>query len=366
MNLKKIINSLQKKGAVHLRGDNTSGDIDFYLPRKHAKAVHRYLIDNQWILFFKDGFSTRYAYIDSKMNISILDFTLNLNYMFQDFPGIYFKPEFIKKYIENPSAYETQLKTIRYLFKLPLHSKHLAFLKKNINELLPHNFYLSNVSAYPFRKDIKLSDLEQAHNHPLYFFTLLKPSVSIKAIFKKLQNRFAQIFSSKSVCILGIDGAGKSTIIEYMCLLINSKPVYMGSSDDSFILSNFHSFFRRFFFGKFIVMVLVYLENWLRFLKVILYRLQGKNVFIDRHPAFRINNNKLLQSMNKLAYRWLFYVPKRTVLLYESPEVIRQRKPEASKEDIIRFQSNIGDTDLKIKNSDINRTIQLILERYFL
>ena len=122
---------------------------------------------------------------------------------------------------------------------------------------------------------------------------------------------------------------------------------------------------------KIIKIILLYIEEWVKTIKVIFYKIIGYNVLVDRHPTFQYFAQKgVAYYVNKLMYDFLFFTPKRVIVLYEASDIIAKRKEELTENEITEYYDLLR-RELKtsealwVKNGNINETISTIMDKYF-
>lgn len=364
-----IAKKIEKLGGTILRGDESfSTDLDVYVPKRSLCKVHDYLLSDRFVLTYESSGSRHYKKIMDDV-LYFVDVNMDLNYFFHFFTSK-LKQTYIEEYLNNVEQNAVSMRTLRYLFLFRVGKKYSDFFKKNKDEIIRNNFYLSYVENSPFKKELEYRDLD--------FFLKRKPKVLIKYLgclgFCKLYYR---IFKQKVVSyrvgeivsVLGTDGVGKTTVISMLCKNYGFKSIYLGAGDyktknmSRTIKGKYNNFFIKLFLA-----LLFYIENWKRMLIAYRYKYQGKTVLLDRHPYYDgLGAYKKMQygGMHRFLYKNFFPKGNKAIILYASPEVILKRKAERTKEEIVNFYADLmknlkGKNVFQVENKSINETMYKI------
>ena len=249
------------------------------------------------------------------------------------------------------------INTLRYMLLLRgFDKKYYQFFIENRKIIEKNNYFLDYLNKSPFKKDINFDGfLKVISRNPVYMFKYLK--------FKYLLNYYkVKLFRKRKffVAVLGIDGSGKSTIINHL-KQVGFKSVYLG--DRSIKFSNFYK--NRYF--KPISFLFQYFEKLFLTIKAKLYSYKY-SIVTDRY-FYWDKKDSLKDKVYSFLYNKLFVKPDITFVLYNSPDIILKRKREVSKEEIEKFNKNIDNLPfkkiVKIKNDDIDTTLNLILKKLY-
>lgn len=143
------------------------------------------------------------------------------------------------------------------------------------------------------------------------------------------------------IALIGVDGAGKTTILTELNKIKNTKTLYMG--------------FRNFKFqgivdllgkvGKVGIIfqhIFVYFENLARIYKANKLERDGYIVLFDRYPAIDYQvASKSSQLIYKILYKYFFPLPDRIILIKGEKNEIYKRKPELTLDEIEELQSKL-------------------------
>jgi len=364
--INEIIETIKKLGGVHLGGDERSDDIDFFIKQSSAKNVHHYLISLDFFIVKESSDTVKYAFVDS-FQTTIFDFTLNLNYFVDKyFYGLAFKQSFVEVFLTDPSSHINAFRCLKYLFKLNAKEKYTHFFISNITELTHHNFYLDNLSKSPFKKLPTPSSISPFLERKLWtFIKTLKFHYILNYLVKRLEIAIRKCGKGKAIIILGTDGVGKTTVVNCLASLLNGKHIYMGSNEFRWPKLS-KEWEPTTFIGKLLKLVVIYLENVIKTIRLYTYRLKGYHVIIDRHPRYNYFYQKRLSYFfNAVAYHLFLPAPSNVVILYEEASTIVQRKQERTVEEIDEYYDMCKQKIPKaiwIKNTTLNKTVASLVE----
>jgi hypothetical protein len=368
-NINKLISKLELMGSIYLRGNLDDNDIDFFLPKYCTQIVECFLKKASFICVEKNKYKLKYAFFDLNKTI-ILDFDLNYDCITNKyFYGSFLKQSFINEYLQCPTTYNVEFSSLKYLLGLKKETKYIDFFRANKIEVYENNFYLHYLSHNPFRKIPTINELPSFLNKNLFsLMSHLKIKYFIFYLIKRIRIAIAAFNKGKIFIIIGIDGVGKTTVVKTLSNLNKSKNIYMGSNEYLFpALSD--KWRPSTFLGKIIKLLTIYLENWLKTFCILWWSFKGNNVYVDRHPSLQyFLQQKNSYFIHKILYKYLFYTPRKIIVLHESPEVIISRKQAHSLETIINFYNVIHKkvpNATWIKNSNFNTTIHTILNMVY-
>ncbi|WP_456457106.1 hypothetical protein [Nitratifractor sp.] len=350
-----LTEEIEKFGAKLVReGD----DLDFLLLKKRKKEdLKDFLISIGFILFYEDPFKLNFKKYEKTKLIDVdIDLDIDTLFVRQFFYDIYTSDELKQKYFENPQKYKKCVNTIRYILLLRgFNKKYLDFFIKNREFIEKNDYCLEHLNKSPFRRTFKDFD------------TFLKVMQRKKEIFLYVKSKYLiQYFKvkffkkrGKVIAFIGIDGSGKSTIIDILRRDFGYKAFYLG--DRSVKFSNLY----KMKFLKPFSIFIQYFEKLLRVAYIKLSTLRGKHIVTDRY-YFEMRKDSLKSKIYDILYNKLFIKPDVVVVLYNSPETILQRKKEASRQEIEAFNNNIDILPftkvVKIKNDNLDVTLTKILK----
>ncbi len=346
-------------------------DIDILIDRRQFKdsvpQLVRNYFDGYTIVFIKELNSIFIRLIDIKNDISI-----GLHFYFRPITNV---DLFLTKQLLKNKIIRTYYYAIPERVSTLLEFYHRVFEKKG---QFKKDYYFSfsikdieGIINYPkwiHRKVFAINNMEP-HDRIQKISTLkwFLPSIT----FWKFVNKRNKWNKGKRVAFIGVDGAGKTTVIERLKQIFpNSMYVYMGSSQ--YYFDKIYKRFKGGFFTNSLKFFMVYFENWIKWFICIKGKINGRIVLIDRYPSFQ---NVRATGMKKLKYiifyDWLFPKPKKLIYLYNDPHIIYERKQEHTIENLeniqilydekARNQTNV----LRIKNVDINATIESIIRTMY-
>jgi len=172
------------------------------------------------------------------------------------------------------------------------------------------------------------------------------------------------------IALIGVDGAGKTTILNELQKDDNIKTIYMGFRE--FKLQRFITILSK--FGKLGIIIqhfIVYIENLIRFIKAKILEKQGYKVLFDRYPL--IDYQVASQGsyfFYKLFYKNFFPKPDKIILIIGKVDEIYQRKPELSKDEILEIQTKLqklNDIDIVVENNSgyLFKTVEIIKKEIY-
>ena len=134
---------------------------------------------------------------------------------------------------------------------------------------------------------------------------------------------------SRTMAIVGPDGAGKSTVIAGLATYDGIRPVYLGMRDFRFG-ALIRALQRIRYVGIPLVHLVCYLEYIGRIGHALVLRLRGFDIVFDRHPRFdyEVSPSWFDRLLGRTLYRFLFPAPHAMFLLTAPDAVILARKNE--------------------------------------
>lgn len=144
--------------------------------------------------------------------------------------------------------------------------------------------------------------------------------------------------ANKSICILGVDGSGKSTTTESLKTLLGNMATikYMGFKDyeTTYIKKHFENKKGTFFY-KVKSIIYPWIEMWKRYFSV---RFKKELIIYDRFPwEAAVNNTGIMKCIYYLQYNLFFPKPKRVYYLYCSEETSLKRKNDIADEEVFKL-----------------------------
>jgi thymidylate kinase len=357
-----LIKDLNSLGCNLLRDDS---DMDFGLiDKSKEEKVYSYLINDGFICTSRDSKKMNFKkFIDSKL--VDVDVEINTRYLKQYFYDIEIKEEFEKEYFINPEKNQVAMKTIRYMMLLRgKQTKYKNFFLQNQKTIEKNSFFLDKLTQNPFKRDIdfdtfmkivqvnKIEVIKNIRFKYILYFIFLK-------IKYKLIKRKGQI-----IAIDGVDGAGKTTIIDILTKELDKPSIYMGERGfryEKFYKSKKHILLKPIsFFGQ-------YLEKIYRAIKARSLANRYGFVICDRYHQDTDTKIKWLKYINKIFF--LFYPkPDKYIVFWNNPDIILSRKHEVTREYIENINKNkeaIYKGAIFIKNDNIDDTLNLVLKEIY-
>ncbi len=173
------------------------------------------------------------------------------------------------------------------------------------------------------------------------FFNRMAKALFWRRLIASVRYRWRVLGTGVSMAFIGPDGSGKSFIIDKLRGMGPTATVYMG--DWFFVFQRLYtcllkipSPWNRFLYGVY------FIENIVRYGKVLLLRFMGRMVLIDRFPGTNRNviHKGLLQRINRAVFS-VFPKPDLLVLLEAPPSVVYKRKQELSIQEIDQIQKEL-------------------------
>ena len=360
---------------IPLTNIEKSMDVDIYIPLKYRSKVSKVFIDSAW---YKPKINTsRYPH---EQYIYLSDICLHkVDIVF----GLYYGNLLYKLDDEN------FLQNIRGINGLNIPTSiaalitmilHIIFDKNYLsdkNKLIFSNMYEdylqdSNKSIFCKYDDVFLEIAEAIYTQSIdecnkninkYRKIILSEKIlefSLSRyiyyrIFTKIKNIFKNIIrrmSNNTICIVGVDGAGKSTLVNELGELLqqHTKIQYMGFKDYelSFVREHFINK-RNNVFSKIKSYIYIYIEMWYRYLK---NRFSHSTVLYDRYvDEAYINSKGIKKFLYTIMYKFLFPRPRKIFYLYCSTDTSFKRKDDIlDKKAFIEMKNKFDKRFLNDKN----------------
>ena len=365
-NKEKLIKELNSMGCNLLRDDS---DIDFALLDKSKKEeVYNFLINEGFVCTGNDSKKMNFKkFIDSKIIDIDIDIEINTKYLKQYFYDIEIKEEFEQEYFYNPQKFQIAMKTVRYFMLLRGKvKKYRKFLIDNREIIENNNFYFTKLTKNPLKKDIDFDiflKLAQADKRAMIKY--IKFKYIIYFILLKFKYRFFKT-RGKIIAIEGVDGAGKTTVIDILRQELDKPTLYMG--ERGFKYEKFYKRKKSVFLKPF-SLAGQYLEKIYRAIKARKLATRYGIVICDRYHNYSKTASSIvfIDYFNKLFF-FLYPKPDIKIVLWNTPEVILSRKQEVTKEYIEELNRNkelIYKNATFIKNDSIDDTLNLILKEIY-
>jgi thymidylate kinase len=357
-----IIKHLKNLNANLLRDDK---DLDFgLLNKKKKEEIVNFLLNEGfcWCFNTKEKMNFK-KFIDCKLLDIDIDLEINNSYLKQFFYDIEIKRDFERRYFENPTKNQIGMKTLRYFLLLRGYDrKYLNFIISHKNEIIKNNFYFDFLTRIPFRKKIDFETFLKIIQRDIFTILLyLKYRYIFYFVYKKIVNKFKR--KGELIAFLGVDGSGKTTIINILSKELGYRKVYLG--DSSIRFANFYN--KKYL--KPVSFLIQFFEKFFRVLSLKLSTFRGNTVLCDRFYFYERNKNDsfLKRVVYDFLYNKIFIKPGKIIVLWNDVSVILKRKQEISEKEIEEFNKNIEKLPfkdiIKVKNDDLNETLNKILKK---
>ena len=126
----RLLEQLKGAGAVYLRGDFKEPDIDFFAPAQVLENLRTLLSENAFYLLRGDSSKQIWGRFVAGRLLQV-DLTLNFDYIFKNFPGVSFRPEFVEAFLRSPLSAQLSFNVLRYLFMERAGSKYRQYILSN-------------------------------------------------------------------------------------------------------------------------------------------------------------------------------------------------------------------------------------------
>ena len=311
-------------------------DLDIYVKSlEDAKAYVSDLISEGWLLYSSDKGKFRLYKFEG--NPKLIDVVHDILWWKNNY-----SPTLTRECIKALKEYNNEYlglcivrleRTIRYLYTGRIHNIKQNDRFVDLEKVFKLCFYGDDVGAQQF-----------------------KPTKS-----KLLKYRF------RPIALIGVDGAGKSTIAAELGVFLPVKVFYMGDSQYVFKFSAKLLSSQK----KILVPLKVlnfWIESWFKIVISMRYIMRGYMVIYDRWPIYQLVERR--KGLGYILYfiflKYLFIngLPNKIVLT-STPEEIYLRKKEKSISQIKSYYANLASLDkdhILIKNDNITKTIEKLID----
>lgn len=354
--MKYLIKEIESFGAKLVR---EGSDLDFLLlDVKKRDKIKDFLLLKGFILFQEDEYSLNFKkYINAKLIDIDIDIDIDTLFVKQFFYDVSTNTELKEKYYENPQKYTPCVNTLRYMLLLRgFNKKYLDFFYKNKEFIIQNNYCLKYLDKTIFRKDFKDFNafLRVVKRNKLNMFLYIRFEYILRYYKVKFLKKRAKLIS-----FLGIDGSGKSTIIDIVSKDFGYKTIYLG--DRSIKFSKLYQI-------KWLKPLSIFIQYFEKLFRVGYWKFltfRGKNIITDRY-YFEFRGNSFKSKIYGFLYNKLFIKPDLAIVFYNDADVILSRKKEVTKKEIENFNKNIDklpfENMMKIKNDSLDDTLNQILK----
>ena len=351
-----FIYKLEELGCKLIReGD----DYDFLLLKKENKSKVIALLLLEKFVFFKE--EKNRLNFKKFHNAKLIDIDIELDIDTQFLQTFFYDIETTQtlkeSYFEDTKREQVCVNTLRYLLLLRgYESKYYNYFIEHKEEIVERKYCLEYLTKGAFRRDIRSFEdfLKVVSREPLSLFRYLKFNYLVRFYKLKVVRKRGKI-----VTFLGIDGSGKSTIIEILEKSFGYESYYLGDRS-----IRFSSLYKKSYLKPFSIFV-QYFEKLFRVFSIYIKTLRGKNILTDRY-YFQNTTEGFKGVLYNFLYNKMFLKPDMVIVLYDDAEIILQRKQEVSAQEIEKFNMEIASlpfTNIQsIRNRDIDDTLNKILE----
>jgi hypothetical protein len=369
MNIYSVCDALVKTYGCALHSDIVSqpADIDFYVPPSSSQAVADFVHEQGFILTGCNPFQRVFRRFENNGTLYILDLLSGFDVYLEGVNVLQLSP------LGNIRIGASQRlhKCFKYLC-LQAQDK-VDYLAANRGELTDFlcdstNFlWISSTVVDATRGSAQ--SLLVAMRRPVQHWRWLG-SLAAHTWRKSLLGRVKRLGTGVSLAFVGPDGSGKSFIIERMRAVGETRVIYMG--DWFFALQGVYNQMLRIPspWNRFVYFIYP-LENYFRYFKVVIWKLLGRIVLIDRFPGTNRNivQRGLLGRLNSLTYK-VFPKPDLIVLLHAPPEVVFSRKQELTVDEIadIQYELRVAlskSRHLILDTEDLDRSLNRLLTEIY-
>lgn len=340
-------------------------DIDLIADASKRQAINQFL-ENKGFVVSKGTPHKAAAILCKDGYLYKFDIAFDLQYLALLFPRLKLS-EVLKERIRKDLELLDFLQVVLFLRGS---KKHLDRIDRHFDE---YKHFLNDktyLSPPLLRGELNQEQLKSvAQRKPLALVRYLRLRHLISWLVAGVGRRLALPKRGAMVGVVGVDGAGKSTVVKILSYLPKTRIVYMG--DGQFILHKLYSALKRLGkMGRYVSYAMQYLEMWGRYLRAGLLTLRGYRVVIDRYPGF--NRHLVLHREWCRPSSFLFALiprPKRIFFISAPAETIHKRKQELSETEIEKYQAAIRrkvsrlPNALEIENLRLDTTVNVILRQ---
>ncbi len=380
---KTIIPSLKKNNFIIYNNKefNLKKDIDIHCKKctkKNFKIIEEYFKKKGYV---KDKikeyakYRVRFLKFITEKDLIILDFYLSKKYLeilnskidWKKIEEIKDKEE--KKIVE---------KIIKYFLELKTEKKYSEYIKKHEKILKKYKYleYFFKKKIYKNTKKmttkkfilIMKRNIKEAYKN----LTLKNFLYYTKTILERKKNYFLK---GKIIAFIGLDGVGKTTLIELLKKNLGCKTQYMGNKN--YYIEKYINLKKANIILKIISFITIYIEEWITYFKIRYYKLRGEIVLTDRYYKYeKILKQKYYTSKTEkiiyfLFYKYLYPNADEYIFVYENYNTIKKRKKEINKKQyglvLEYFKKNFKNKKnfLFLENKNIKDSLNKILKKIY-
>jgi hypothetical protein len=329
------------------------GDIDLYVPPDFFPQAIKCVEDEGYTITHKDPCSAVYSRFENG-TMYMVDLLCDFNVYARAGPSLRLSPKGSASLVQSVvlnSCFKGLCLNRRA--KIPFIQTHWAEFKSFLMD--GDNFESHQVLSAGSKNETAKG-----------FFNHMARASFCKRLIASLRYRWSVLGTGVSLAFIGPDGSGKSFIIDKLRPIGPTSFVYMGDWFFAFqrlytLLLKIPSPWNRFLYG------IYFIENLIRYGKVLLLRFLGHIVLIDRFPGTNRNviHKGLLQKINKAVFAF-FPKPDLLVLLEASPDVVYKRKQELSVQEIAQIQEALrvmlkGERHVVLNTEALDETLNSLL-----
>jgi len=334
-------------------------DFDFLLLNvDNRQIIKEFLLEKGFILFKEESNKLNFIKFHNGSLIDIdIDIDIDTLFLQTYFYDIKTTQDLKERYFQNSEKEKICVNTIRYILLLRgFNEKYLNFFIQNRDFILKNGYCLDYLTSLPFKREFKnFEDFLKVMKRD--FFYMLK-YIKFRYLIRYFEVKFFKK-RGKVIAFIGIDGSGKSTIIDILNKNFGYKFFYLG--DRSIKFSKLY----KIKLLKPISIFMQYFEKFFRVGYIKFLTLKGKHILTDRY-YFEINTHGLRGKIYDILYNRLLIKPDLVIVLWADSEEILTRKHEASKEEIEKFNQNINNLPFNnkviIENINLDKTLNEIVK----